>query len=146
MWASLAFWRMASVSLALCLSIALGALVYERLAAPSGGVEILASLAGAGEGTLIARYDPARAAFTFASTLPPLASGRDHELWAIVEGEAPVSLGVLPPRGLPLAVEARLRPLLRPGVTLAVTDEPLGGSPTGGPTGALVVAGAALGV
>lgn len=69
-------------------------------------------------------------------------SGRAFELW-LIEGEAaPVSLGVLPEAERALIVipddlGTRMR-----GATLAVSDEPQGGSPTGAPTGAVLAAAA----
>jgi anti-sigma-K factor RskA len=68
--------------------------------------------------------------------------GRALELWLIAGTEAPVSLGVLS-----AAADTRvpLTPVLSaalvPGVVLAVSDEPPGGSPTGAPTGAVLAIG-----
>jgi anti-sigma-K factor RskA len=64
------------------------------------------------------------------------APGRDLELWVIgPEADAPVSLGVISADAetffeLPTEIAA-----LMEGGILAVSDEPLGGSPTGAPTG-----------
>lgn len=64
-----------------------------------------------------------------------------YELWALAgSGSAPVSLGLLPRSG---SVERRLsivqrRALLRSS-RIAVSLEPQGGSPTGGPTGPILV-------
>lgn len=68
------------------------------------------------------------------------APGRSFELWLIAGDDAPVSLGVLPEveRGIVVVSEA-LRPRMEGG-TLAVSDEPEGGSPTGAPTGAVIAA------
>ncbi len=64
---------------------------------------------------------------------PPLSSDRDLELWLLVEGEAPVSLGLLPEHdGSVQRIEARVSLARAQG--LAVTVEPAGGSPTGAPT------------
>lgn len=65
-------------------------------------------------------------------------SGRSFELWLIEGDNPPVSLGVLPDveRALivvPDALAARMA-----GGTLAISDEPEGGSPTGAPTGAVL--------
>lgn len=68
--------------------------------------------------------------------------GRDVELWLIAGSDAPVSLGVLN-KGTPLTeidVPEDLRARLA-GSVLAVSDEPLGGSPTGAPTGAVLAVG-----
>jgi anti-sigma-K factor RskA len=69
---------------------------------------------------------------------PP--ADRAFELWAIAPGATrPRSLGVIPPGGeLKLGV---LPPDLRDGVTLAISIEPVGGSPTQQPTGPVVFVG-----
>ena len=58
------------------------------------------------------------------------------ELWLIAEGGSPRSLGLLPQgTGTTLALPPDALRDLRPGATLAVSLEPLGGSPGGAPTG-----------
>ena len=70
-------------------------------------------------------------------TAPP--SSRDYELWALPAGAAAVSLGVLPVRGeTSLALSAAQRRALSRAAQLAVSIEPVGGSPTGQPTGPVV--------
>jgi len=63
------------------------------------------------------------------------------ELWLIAEGaDAPVSLGVLPDTEIAeIALSSDLVAQI-PGGTLAVSDEPPGGSPTGAPTGDILAA------
>jgi anti-sigma-K factor RskA len=69
-------------------------------------------------------------------------TGRDAELWIIPEGAAPISLGVVPQNAPKrLAVPPGLKAARTYTATLAVTDEPLGGSPTGAPTGSIRAAG-----
>ena len=67
----------------------------------------------------------------------PLASDRSFELWMLPDsGSAPVSLGLLPTSGgavLPLSAE-KLQALAATS-KIAVSVEPVGGSPTGAPTG-----------
>lgn len=63
-------------------------------------------------------------------------SGRDYELWVIVGEAAPVSLGVINAATTSLSLDA-----LAPGSVLAITLEPAGGSPTGGPTGPVLISG-----
>ena len=69
---------------------------------------------------------------------------RVFELWAIAPGAArPRSLGVVPANGeLKLS---SLPPDLRDGATLAISVEPLGGSPTQQPTGPVVFVGTVKG-
>ncbi|QOL80680.1 anti-sigma factor [Pseudooceanicola spongiae] len=70
------------------------------------------------------------------------AEGRSYHLWLIAGSAAPVSVLVWPANSskqdvvLPASLAAVL-----PGATLAISDEPLGGSPTGQPTGAVLAAG-----
>ena len=68
--------------------------------------------------------------------------GRVFEVWAILPDQAPVSLGVLPDSETTrILVPAELRSRAAQ-ITLAISDEPIGGSPTGAPTGAVLAAGA----
>lgn len=61
-------------------------------------------------------------------------AGQVHELWIIAPNAAPVSLGLLD--SLPLAVAYPKPPA---GWVLAVSVEPAGGSPTGAPTGPVIL-------
>lgn len=90
-----------------------------------------------------ARFDPSANALKLDRQAGGALPGRVLELWLIAEGaSAPVSLGVLP--GDPTATvplpEALIAALA--GGTLAISDEPPGGSPTGQPTGAVLALGA----
>ncbi|MBD3624238.1 MAG: anti-sigma factor [Rhodobacteraceae bacterium] len=69
--------------------------------------------------------------------------GRDFELWVIGEGaNAPVSLGVIEAdRESTFEISPELAALIDGG-TLAISDEPEGGSPTGAPTGDILATGA----
>jgi anti-sigma-K factor RskA len=70
-------------------------------------------------------------------------AGHDAELWVIPAGGTPRSLGLLDPGGrTEMTVSPANRDALAAGATLAVTIEPLGGSPTGQPTTTPIVAGA----
>jgi anti-sigma-K factor RskA len=64
-----------------------------------------------------------------------------YELWAVPPGgAAPVSLGVIEATGeTERDVAENLRGLLTTGATLAVSLEPVGGSPTGAPTSVMFV-------
>ena len=64
---------------------------------------------------------------------------RSLELWALPPDAAPVSLGLMPAQGSKqLAIDERQRAALGLAANVAVSDEPLGGSPTGAPTGAVL--------
>jgi anti-sigma-K factor RskA len=110
---------------------------------PTTGPALTAEIAAEDRSLVYAvRFEPALARLDLTRTDGAPAAGRVHELWLIVEGApAPVSLGVLPDDGrvtlgLPEALSAAVA-----GSTLAVSDEPPGGSPTGQPTGAVLALG-----
>ena len=70
----------------------------------------------------------------------PEAAGKSYELWALPRGGSPVSLGLLPAAGRAertLSEPQRLALLAADKV--AVSVEPAGGSPTGSPTGPIVI-------
>ncbi len=68
--------------------------------------------------------------------------GRSLQLWAIAEHALPVSLGVIPVGGSgKVELNEAQQVLLDRPVTLAVSLEPQGGSPTGQPTGPVLYKG-----
>lgn len=90
---------------------------------------------------LTALYDENKQSLKLASFQGTPAPGRDFELWLIVAEQAPVSLGVMTSiANKSIMIPSDLAGSLN-GATLALSDEPLGGSPTGSPTGAVLVAG-----
>ncbi|MBT0958166.1 anti-sigma factor [Alphaproteobacteria bacterium KMM 3653] len=91
---------------------------------------------------LTALYDPEHSLLEVTVDAGAAPTGRVLELWAIVGEAAPVSLGVLNADGpsrltLTEAMAAGLTT-----ATLAVSEEPPGGSPDAGPSGAVLAAGA----
>ena len=70
----------------------------------------------------------------------PEAAGKSYELWALPPGGAPVSLGLLPGSGrAERALSEPQRLALLASDKVAVSIEPAGGSPTGSPTGPIVI-------
>jgi len=72
--------------------------------------------------------------------------GRDFELWLIVGKEAPLSLGVLSHEAkgtLKVSHEMAAKFI---DSTVAITDEPSGGSPTGHPTGSVLATGSLISI
>ncbi|ACV27467.1 anti-sigma factor [Kangiella koreensis] len=72
-------------------------------------------------------------------TLPDIQADQDFELWMLpTSGQAPISLGLLPKTGnKELVVSTQLPDLIQSG--LAVSIEPENGSPTGAPTGPVIL-------
>lgn len=69
-------------------------------------------------------------------------TNQSYELWLIpAEGGDPISLGVLGALDARLVIAESQRQRLRAGATLAVSVEPTGGSPTGKPTGPVILTG-----
>lgn len=104
--------------------------LQARLAAEDNSTVVLAAFVPQTD-TLLVEWD-------VGTRLPD----RDVELWLIAGDASPVSLGVLS-KDTPMTeivVPRDLQDALALGV-LAVSDEPLGGSPTGAPTGAVLAAG-----
>ncbi len=139
-WNSLRFWRgLAMASMAAL--FALGALNLQPSAnLPNGG--LVAQLSGETNAVkLIAYFDNAKGELRLIRSAGSAASGRSLELWLIAGKDAPVSLGLLPSENkATFTVVKNLRDKLRDG-TLAISDEPQGGSPTGAPTGAVLATG-----
>jgi len=70
-----------------------------------------------------------------------VAAARSYELWALPGGGAhPISLGLLPARGdIERALTAEQRRWLQKAMQVAVSIEPARGSPTGLPTGPVII-------
>lgn len=88
-----------------------------------------------------ALFDPATNTLRVGAA--PLAGADEAaELWIIPADGVPRAMGLLDAAAAtPLPVDPHKRALLAPGVTLAVSIEPTGGSPTGKPTGPVVATG-----
>jgi anti-sigma-K factor RskA len=92
---------------------------------------------------LVATYDPASRMLLVAPAAGLEAvAGHSHELWLIPADGKPRPMGLLEP-GAPrrVAIPPALSGEIRAEVTLALSVEPSGGSPTGQPTGPIVAAG-----
>jgi anti-sigma-K factor RskA len=71
---------------------------------------------------------------------------RAPELWLIPAGQKPISVGVIArDKPITLTLSPSLLAQLGPTAALAVSVEPLGGSPTGQPTGPVIAKGAISG-
>lgn len=111
---------------------------------PAEPVPLVATLASdQTEARLVATWDPAkRSLIVAAASAMPAKPGKDHELWVIPAGGKPMPVGVMPAPTMRMTLPTALAEHLKRGVTLAVSEEPIGGSPTGLPTGPVIAAGA----
>ncbi|HSV20836.1 MAG TPA: anti-sigma factor [Casimicrobiaceae bacterium] len=141
-WQGIGFWRafgLASFAAAVILSIVtLGgpvAPVGERVVVVLAGADARPAMIATA-----ARGDPVLTMKTVAQAAP--GPGRTFQLWALPDGGAPQSLGVIPPGGVVrVPLRGPARDLLDRVPTLAVSLEPTGGSPTGQPTGPVLYTG-----
>ncbi|MCF1710116.1 anti-sigma factor [Tabrizicola sp. J26] len=120
--------------------VGLAILVFSGPPAPPGPI-LTAELRAETQPLLFeARYDGSAGTVTLTRRSGAGAeAGRDYELWSIGADGIPASLGLL--RGEEITLPA---PALGPGMVLAVSLEPAGGSTTGQPTGPVLVTGALI--
>lgn len=141
LWRSLAFWRgfaFGSMALAAA-SLAAFALVAPRT--PAGEATIATAIEG-GPAGIIAAFNPQARKLLIVPAAPSASQQWVPELWLIMPGSTPLSLGVVDPEQ---PTEVKLSPdladQLKQSPTLAISLEPLGGSPSGMPTGPVIARG-----
>lgn len=134
------FWRAATAgALAVAATLALFVIDRARLApAPQGKAYVAVINRGGDAPALIIRVDTASRTVYVRPVSAETPSGRSLELWYINAGQAPKSLGLV--QNAPSRLALPEDPAANK-VTLAVTSEPPGGSPSGAPTGPIVYSG-----
>lgn len=144
LWGSLVFWRgLAFAAVAVAAAIGIFRADLQRLADPAEAPSLVAELGAPGSSVgLIAALDPASGAFSITPAAFSPDDGKSLELWLVPGEGPPVSLGLVPGDGGQLVLAPDLTARLSTGSTLAVSLEPIGGSPTGAPTGPVVLSGA----
>ena len=108
---------------------------YENVFVVRGGPDLkLALVATAERGS---RFLTVKAVTTV-----DVPAGRALEFWMLPDGRAPVSMGLVPASGIDrVALRAPAGVALQEIPALAVSVEPPGGSPTGAPTGPVILTG-----
>jgi anti-sigma-K factor RskA len=144
-WSSLAFWRLVSgASLA---AAALLAFFMLRSPLPPEATDSLVAYLAAeqSEDRFVALYDEDANKLRITQVTGSRPSDKDHELWLIGDDKKAISLGLVGRTGEKApSVASTLRDKFAEGVTLAVTLEPEGGSPTGVATGPIIALGPAV--
>ena len=126
--------RVLAIAASVLLVAGLSAVLYWRSFGPGKLVEV--ATISTPTGSHVWEVDVYRGRLiVHAGQLPPHPTDRDFELWALPAGGKPVSLGVLPTTGTAKrSLTAVQQQALANAAQVAVTVEPLGGSPTGQPT------------
>lgn len=147
LWQSLGFWRGLAISSSALAAACVAGLVYVGLIATPQApprAPLLATLTGTQtkQPNFVAAIGADGTSLTIVPAALLTADKRSMELWLIPQGGKPASLGLIA-AGQPvqLNVPAPLLQHVGSGATLAVSLEPLGGSPTGQPTGPVIAHG-----
>ncbi|MDW5315185.1 anti-sigma factor domain-containing protein [Rhizobium sp. PL01] len=142
-WNSLALWRVLTLASVAGL-VTVATFASGMLAPVSQTKPLVAELTGDASTTinLLAQYDAGNGALKITPVAAKQTEAKSLELW-LIEGDNPAkSLGILPQTGEgEIIIPAELRSKFGAGVTLAVSVEPFGGSPTGTATGPVVAVG-----
>lgn len=129
-------WRALAASIAAIAVLGFGWLLWQQLrVAPPAAEAVIASKAGEAlwRVELAADGEYVEISAVGAVSYP---DQRSLELWALPPEASPVSLGLMPASGsLRLVLDERQRAAVGLAANVAVSEEPLGGSPTGAPTG-----------
>jgi anti-sigma-K factor RskA len=136
-WGGAGVWRAATAA-ALALAAAFAAIAFLQRPPPAPQFVAALSPANAPGPSFIAETEPDGSILVRPLARVAVENGKDLELWALPQGATkPVSLGVMPAIGRHI----RLGDMPREATQLLVSLEPLGGSPTGLPTGPVLFAG-----
>ena len=142
-WERLRFWHRLSLATGMLLAAACVAIVVLLVRRPAGvPIPYMASTITETGGRVgwTATMDITRARMIVVPAAPQgVSAGRSPELWLIPHGGKPIAVGVI---SATAPITIRLAPALLsrlgPTAVLAVSVEPLGGSPTGQPTGPVI--------
>ena len=143
-WSNLMVWRW---STGLAAALALLLVLIQPPAPPpevpvEGGVVLVLTDDASKPAFLVSRQSTDAPLKAQALDLAALTPEQVYELWLLIPDEAPLSLGLLNDQGSTLLQPSdELNRLVRPGLALAVSLEPSGGSPTGVPTGPVLFVG-----
>jgi len=148
------FWPVAAGLSSVAAAAMLVVIVMRPIAVPGPASQPVPPIAAARASMLVASIDRGKAGAPVTAVYDPNSadlrltpaaladSDRSAELWVIAGDGVPHSLGLLKTSGASsLKVNRDNRARLAAGATLAVSIEPIGGSPTGLPTGPVVAKG-----
>ena len=145
-WNSLALWRGLSAAAAAIAVVAVGINIATPRPDPNAfAAQLVAALSAQGSNVqVVALYNAQTGQVRLTTISGDAVPDKDYELWAIEGSNAPKSMGVIAiNQRVDVPVKSDILAGFGPGVTLAISLEPKGGSPTGAPTGPVVAAGKA---
>ena len=141
------FWRPLAMAASLLAASLTGVLLIRPdatpaiIAAPQAQMVAAMALSDGKTAPLAAYYDPAQKMVRMPGPMP-IPANRSAQLWAIHDGQPPIPLGLFHVVGNTVVAEAKTLKAIPAGTMLAISFEPIGGSPTGKPTGPVVASGA----
>lgn len=142
LWSSAGFWRLMTGGFAAA-AIALLALTLGLRGPATPEPMLVAVLASPEQDPRIVVEQPREGMLRLRMVHPWVGmTQNDLELWVIPKEGKPRSLGVVPWDRDSEVRQANLGAMLKDGVAFAISSEPLGGSPTGQPTGKVLCSGA----
>jgi anti-sigma-K factor RskA len=146
LWRSLSFWRSLAFGASALAAACLAALIYVGAyvgAVGTPGAPLVARLdADGGQAGFVAAVNTGDASLTIVPAALLGQKQKSLELWLIPPGDKPHSLGLIDPgRPVTIKVPKELLTQVNKETVLAVSLEPLGGSPTGQPTGPVIANG-----
>jgi len=127
------------VVVGLALVLVFGTDMFQRGAQMPGNPGYVAEITAQDRSLVVqAAYDAPSGQLHFLREVGDVQAGRSLEVWLSVGENAPVSLGLLSGgRHTVVALDEAHYGVLE-GAVLAISDEPVGGSPIGAPTGAVL--------
>lgn len=145
LWGDLNFWRglaIVSSGLAIASIVALLYLPGSGILTPKTSSPLVATLNAKGDApTLLASFSSNDNILILRTVLPAMEQTKVAELWLIPSDGVPRSLGLLDKTSMQFNLSDDASALMSDGGTLAISLEPQGGSPTGGPTGPVIASG-----
>ena len=131
-------WQITSALVGAAAAVLAAVVVVGELRPPPQTEFVAVLTAGGDSPAFVATVDTAAGTISVRRVAEAAPADKSYELWSIAPNEAPKSLGVVEQVSLtqPLPVSPSGDDL-----TLAITLEPKGGSPTGAPTGAPIFSG-----
>ena len=132
-------WQLAAAAGLVAVALVVGLFVRQLVPPPLQTLAILGTDSAHPVWRLERRLPLAALRIEVVGAVPP-AAGKSYELWALPRGRATPALGLLPGAGrADRTLSEPQRAALLAADKVAVSVEPAGGSPTGAPTGPIVI-------